>query len=374
MTSYLCNVISKLMKKIEEFELNGYKYIKNYIIKNSKFQIEHNKTKPDYIFKFYALSKLNIDAIEKGYIYASHPIELNDCLDSSPFLLYSSQTIDYDYYQRVFGEVMSENELKEFYRNDCSNENRCKGYISTIYELSSNLFGIISTTGKENNPLMWPHYTQEKGFQIKFKTQNLEQSIENKLTNNEEYLGIFPINYCENLSPIDVSSFQTLTIPLYYTTNVKSKLWNYEDEWRILVGKQNMGVPYSKAGLANRQDYLVNKENRYVFYDQNIIEEICLGVNFFSSREFEIEWINEKQFKVSPRKIKENGNYENQLSLLNYISKNLNQKLYYSGIKYELDESDKLFLIRTKEKLKIVKESDKSYILERTNEIIKLLN
>lgn len=362
------------MKKIEEYEFNGFKYIKDHLAKDDRCIIKHDRAKPDNIFKFYSLSKLNIDALEKGYIYASHPLELNDCLDSSPFLLYSSQTIDYDFYQRLFSSVMTENELESFYKDDCSKESRCKGYISTVYELSSNLFGIISTTGKENNPLMWPHYTQEKGFQIKFNTQELETSIESKLTKDEDYLGIFPINYSEKLSPIDVSMFQTLFIPLYYATNIKSKLWEYEDEWRILVGKQNMGVPYSKAGLASRKDYFVKKENRYVYYDKNIIEEICLGVNFFSKSEFEIEWLNDKQFKVKPKKVKENWNYQNQLSLLNYISENLEQKLYYSGIKYELDKNEKLYLIRTKEKLKIVKETNESFILERTDEIIKLMD
>lgn len=362
------------MKKIEEYEFNGFKYTKDYNSKDDNSIIQHSKDKPKYVFKFYSLSKLNVDAVEKGYIYASHPLELNDCLDSSPFLLYSSQAIDYDFYQRVFGPAMSENELEAFYKEDSSKESRCKSYISTVYELSSNLFGIISTTGKENNPLMWPHYTQEKGFQIKFKTEDLEKSIKSKLTKDEDYLGMYPINYTEKLSPIDVSAFQTLFIPLYYATNIKSKQWEYEDEWRFLVGKQNMGVPYSKAGLASREDHSVKKENRYVFYDKNIIEEICLGVNFFSGREFEIEWLNDKQFKVKPKKVKENWNYQNQLSLLNYISENLDQKLYYSGIKYELDENDELFLIRTKEKINIVKQSDESFIIERTDKIIRLMD
>lgn len=362
------------MKNIEEYEYNNFKYVKDYNSSDDRAIIEHGKEKPESIFKFYALNKFGVDALIKGYFYASHPVELNDTLDCSPFLLYTSRPIDFEQYQRFYREVLSSDELIEHFNNDCNKTNLCKGYISSVYDVATNLFGIISTTGKENNPLMWPHYTQEKGFQIKFKTSELEKSIESKITDEEEYLGLFPINYTKSLSPIDVSSFRTMLVPLYYTTNIKSEQWQYEDEWRFIVGKQNMGVPYTKSGLVQREDYIVDKTNRYVYYDKELVEEICLGHNFFNAREFEIEWLDEKNIRVKPREVENNWEYKNQVLLLEYIVENLSNKLYYSGVKYELDDNEKHYLIRTKEKLGIKKVENDSFVITRTDEIIRLMN
>lgn len=362
------------MNNLEKYEFNDFKYVKDYNSSDHKAIIEHNKEKPENIYKFYAISKFSIDALINGYFYASHPIELNDSLDCSPFLWYTSEPIDIAQYKRLWGNILSEKELNDYFKGDCNKENLCKGFISNVYDTATNLFGVISTTGKENNPLMWPHYTQEKGFQIKFKTSELEKSIESKITKDEEYLGLYPINYTQKLSPIDISSFKTMLVPLYYATNIKSKQWEYEDEWRFLVGKQNMGVPYTKSGFTQREDYIVDKSNRYVFYDKRLVDEICFGHNFFNAREFEIEWLDDKNIRVKLKEIESNWEFKNQVLLLDYIVENLNDKLYYSGLKYELDENEKHFLIRTKEKLEISKQDDDSFIITRTNEIIKLMN
>lgn len=357
---------------IERYNYNGFTYLKNYDTTIKSQIIEYEKEKPEHIFKFYALSKFSVDALVNGYFYASHPIELNDLLDSSPFLFYTSKKIDYELYEKFFGVAYDDKEqLKKYYEEDSNRENLCKGYISTLWETATNLFGIISTTGKEFNTLMWPHYTQEKGFQIKFKTEKLEKSIESKITEHEEYLGLYPVNYTQKLSPIDVSPFKTLLVPLYYVTNIKSNDWEYENEWRFLIGKQNMGVPYSKKGLDPRKDYSVDKKNRYVYYDKNLVEEITLGVDFFNGRDFEIEWLDDKNFKVKPIESDNNWEFKSLTLFMDYVCENHNDKLYYSGIKYELDEENIHYIIRTKEKLEIQKLEDSSFILTRTNIIIK---
>ena len=156
-------------KNIDIYEHNGFKYIKDHNDVSSKGAIiEHNKKKPENLFKFYAFNNFSIDALINSYLYASHPFELNDTLDSSPFLLYTSKSIKFSFYEKFLGpSYKDKRELQKFYKNDANKKNLCRGYISTLWEIVSNIFGIISMTGKENNPLMWPHYTQEKGFQIK---------------------------------------------------------------------------------------------------------------------------------------------------------------------------------------------------------------
>ena len=350
---------------MEKYDFNGFTYIKGY--NTSGFSIEHNKEKPENIFKFYALNKFGVDALIKGYFYASHPIELNDSLDSSRFLMYTTKKLEFDFYERLIDGALSKDELVELYNKDINNENLCAWYITTHYDITTNLFGIISTTAKENNVLMWPHYTQELGFQIKFNTQKLENSIKSKLKAEEEYLGLYPINYCERLIPIDISPYDQMFIPLAYSTNVKLNKWSYEDEWRFLVGKQNMGVPYSKAGLNQNQDYFVNTENRYAFYNKELIEEITVAHNFFNARHFKIEWLDAKNIRVKPINVKSNWEYQSQIDFLNYVVDNLSDRFYHSGTKYEIDTDGETILVRTKEQMQIRKEIDGVFILSRTD-------
>lgn len=352
----------------EDYHYNGFTYLKNYSPNIDSPIIEHDKIKPQNIFKYYSLSKYSVDALINGYLYASHPIELNDLLDSSPFLLYTSKKLDFDLYENLYAPVLENIEdIIKIYEEDANKENLCKGYISTMWEVSTNLFGIISTSENEFSPLMWPHYTQEKGFQLKFNTEKLEKSIQKKFPEHEQYIGLYPVNYTEKLSPIDVSPFQSLLVPFYYASNIKSKDWNYEKEWRIIVSKQNMGVPYSKRGFNIREDYHVDKKNRYVYYDNELVEEITLGVDFFNSRDFEVKWLDDKNIKVKALKTDSNWEFESQNLFMNYIFQNLKDKLFYSGLKYELDEENVHYLVRTKEKLEIERVEENTYILTRTN-------
>lgn len=366
------------MKNIDKYAYNGYKYSIDYDVEGHKNLITHNKEKPEYLYKFYSLSKNSLSALTEGYLFASHPIELNDCLDSCPFLLFTSKPIDFELYDNIFGfayEDENKQELIDYWEEDCKPNNLCKGYISHMYSMAFNLMGLISMTAKENNPLMWPHYTQEKGFQLKFKTGSLEKSIQENLENGDgEYMGLYPLNYTKALNPIDIHTFKTLLVPFVYATNVKSNEWEYEQEWRFLISNHNMGVPFSKSGLNLQSDYYVDIANRYAKYDVTLVEEICLGINFFTRQEFDIEWLNKTEFKVKPKKNDGNWEYESYVKFLDYLASNLSDKLYYSGIKYELDKNQKHFIIRTKEQLEIHKQDDDSYILKRTSNVIKLMD
>lgn len=352
--------------KIERHDFNGFSYIQNYEeLKGTS--IEHSLKKPENIFKFYSFSKNNIDAILKGYFYASHPFDLNDTFDSSKFLMVTSKKLGYDYYEKLLKDVCTVDQIEDFYQKDNEREDhKARHYIEKLWDLSTNLFGIISTTVSEYNLLMWPHYTEEKGFQVKYNSRKLEESIKGNLTDKEDYLGFFPINYCKHLKVIDISDYKSLFIPLYYITNIKSEKWKYEEEWRFIVGKQNMGVPYSKIGLQPRKDYFVRNENRFVKYNPGLIEEIAVGQNFFNSRRFNVEWLDKNNIMISLKK-NDNKEYETQRLFLNFISDILPDQFYQCGRKYEFID-DHMSLIPTKEKLLVEKNSEGVYLLTRTHQ------
>lgn len=357
----------------EQYEHNGFKYIMDYSTPEENVKILHNKKTPESLFKFYSVSDYSIDALINSYIYASHPFELNDIMDSSVFLMYTSKPLEFDLYYNFFSAFhKSKEEITEIWKNDSNKENKCRQYVIQMYSTAFNMIGVISLTAKENNLLMWPHYAQEKGFQLKLRSTDLVNSITENIENeNGEFLGLNPINYCEKLNPIDIHPYNTFFIPISYVTNVKSDKWKYEDEWRILVSRKNMGVPHSKSGLNIIPNHIGNKDHRKIYYDKNIVEEICLGFNFINADNFNIIKINEFEFEAQP--IKGKYNYDHYIKLLNYISDNLYDKLFYSGVKYELDDDKKLFLVRTKQKLEIKKIDDENFHFTRTNNIIRLL-
>lgn len=355
------------------FTYNGFTYKELGNKENDGVDIIHNEPYPDKVHKFYQFNSNNVDALVNGYFYASHTFELNDYLDSNSFLWYTSNPLSPYFYRKLFDDIIPLDKLKEFYYTDINRENLCKGYISTYLEIISNLFGIISLTTNENNILMWSHYTQEKGFQITLNATALEVSLNEKIGKGECF-GMFPINYTSNLNPIDIYGFDSMHIPFFYATNVKSNKWKYEEEWRFLIGKPMMGVPYSKIGLNTTKDFVTSPKNRYTFYDKGLVEQITLGMNFFTAQNFNLEWSDDrKQFKVSPKKSKNNWNYESHKKLLIYIYKNLKNKIYHSGTKYEIDEKGVHFLIRTKERLDIEKVGWDTYIFKRTEDLIKIL-
>lgn len=355
----------------ESYSYNGFTYIKDYNSNDETIVIQHDKQKPEYLFKFYSLSNYNIESLTQGYLYASHPYDLNDHLDSSSFLLCTSKPLAFNYYEQFFGSFyLNEPEkLKDLYNLDVKRDNLCTEYISRYWHVSSNILGIISLTAKENNILMWPHYTNEQGFQLKFDTHKLEQSIRSKSVNGE-FCGLHPVNYVEKLSPIDISQYQQMFIPIFYCFNVKHYAWEYENEWRITISKPQMGIPYSKVGLNNLKDTSAKKENRFVYYDLEAIEEITLGKNFFTKTFFDINWVNEKVIEITCKN-EDNGTH---LEFLNFISDKLHNKLFLSGVKYELDGNENHFLIRTKEKILIEKIENGKFSLTRTNEVIKWLD
>jgi hypothetical protein len=348
------------------FEYNGFTYTKQNNGENSGVDITHTIPYPENVFKYYSVNSFSVDAIIKGYFYASHPFELNDYLDCSPFLIVNSEKPDFERYREIFKGLISEKELTKYYDSDKTGQN----YVHLFWDLISNIYGIISLTSKEHNPLMWPHYTQEKGFQISFNSKELENSIIDKIGTGECF-GLYPVNYSEQLQPVDLSAYKEYHIPFFYATNLKSKSWEYEDEWRFLIGKHHMGVPYNKVGLKTIKPYKTNPQNRYAFYNSELVKQITLGVSFFTTTDFEIEWLDEKNIVVKPKKDDNSWNYESYCKLLAYINDSLSERLYYSGVKYETNEDNTLKIIRTKERMEIKRIKWNTYQLTRTEEIIK---
>lgn len=354
---------------METFEFNNFIYQHIKTPEGNILNIEHNQTIPDYLFKFYSLSENSVKCLTQNYFYAPHPIELNDILDGSLFLLTASQPLAFETYQSFFKGLMTDENLKDFYEKDIKNNSIW--FLDFYWQRYSNKLGVISLTTKENNLLMWPHYTNESGFQLKFKTEKLGKSILQKLPGT--YFGLYPMNYCEEIIQLDVRKIKSTYIPLLYCATVKSKFWEYENEWRFIVSNQNMGVPFNKSSMDPRQGLPTLEKSRNIYYDSELIEEITFGSRFITAQDFKIERLRDNGVLTNKTIItvldKDEKRYKLLSELLEHCCEKFKDKIFFSSYDIKANQKGEKCINRSKVKVKLEKIEDQTYMFEKTDQI-----
>ena len=145
--------------------------------------------------------------------------------------------------------------------------------------------------------LMWSHYSNHSGFVAVFDVSKLEK----------QFHGPFPINYVERADSFNINKDPHLSV--LYLTNIKSKCWSYEKEWRLLIeSSESMQLP-------NRNDF-PDLSKRKAYYSKDSLKEIILGFNFFHYNSY-IEKMNDYDifdFDIIPEN-------ENRTKLIDYLIK-----------------------------------------------------
>ncbi len=140
-----------------------------------------------------------------------------------------------------------------------------KNQYDNFVEKVNNTFGILSLTTKNSNLLMWSHYANShRGFCIGFNTEKLF-----KLTRGT----IGPVIY-DNKMPF-VPLFDREIEGITKLLNTKSKEWEYEDEYRMV-----------KSLSANKT----------FEFEENLIEEVILGLNMDDKNKTEVIDIVKQKF------------------------------------------------------------------------------
>lgn len=239
----------------------------NFIVKNPKKTL-----KPEFLYKYYGVSNClyrnSIDALLNHYLFASHPLNLNDKYDCCGDLIdYSNLSID-DFKIELSENfpAFAPNKIQENYNSDKRYLENCLAEFHQQKHFMK--IGIVSLTKIPNDILMWSYYSQNSGFVLKLRTSLLPQ----------EWSGPFPINYTENLKKIDIKEFNILTCILYQS-NVKLQDWKPENEWRY--------VTYTKNGEYHPYHNPDKTFTRRLEYNPKAIEEVILGYDFFDIKELE---------------------------------------------------------------------------------------
>src|SRR5690606_21384251 len=88
-----------------------------------------------------------------------------------------------------------------------------------------------------------------------------------------------------------------VNLPIIYTLAVKDEIWEYENEWRIILKKENLGKISHPLRIIDDKTYEEESKtliNRNINYNNNSISKIILSTLFFNHNRFnKIESNNE---------------------------------------------------------------------------------
>lgn len=101
--------------KPQEYQYKDFTYKADE--KGRSIIIKENIESPKCVYKYYSMNKYSIDAFIRGYLYASHPFQFNDSIDSS-YLLLDFSKITKERYINIWQQILFSEEFSQYDMND----------------------------------------------------------------------------------------------------------------------------------------------------------------------------------------------------------------------------------------------------------------
>jgi hypothetical protein len=267
------------------------------------------------------LSENSIDGLLNNYLYASHPLQLNDPYECNRriFDLNSTSLAIFQNFLGVLESADKSLSITDMFYNQRQDLNDL--FLESFWQLMYSKCGIVSMSDLPTNIQMWAYYSKLDGFQIKIETR--------KMPNN--FKGPLKIRYSPSLNKISIGD--NFFLPVLFQITSKETNWEHESEWRYLVvGPSEMEVPFSI--FKNQQK---SPHNRKFQFDISALKEITLGCYFLQPDEFRKIEKNHALFDLTKS---ETINTPLRIKLLNYLSSHqcIETKLIFweKHLRYEL--------------------------------------
>jgi hypothetical protein len=344
------------MEEIKPFEYNKFKYTEQGIEYPDDIKF------PSHLFKYYPINSKSLDAFVNGYLFFSHPNQLNDILDCSIFL-FNPESCTKKLYDGIWKHYIRELNwnIELILDYEIAKKDKFRELVLIIDYWKFFHRGILSLTTNPYNKLMMSHYTSEKGFVLEFNPDKLLNFLEQEYL--KENVNLYPINYVKNLKPINY--FENVIdelsidednylvhklkdkIPTLYIASLKDDVWVYEDEWRILLKKNNMGFAKHSTQFNKVDPSHIRTNDRKINYNFDCLEKIILAPMFFNNYYFEEIKIDSNDTKVSYKlnevnleneKIKEI--YEKFLEKI--CSESMDGKIFIQDVKFGKEGYDRI--------------------------------
>ena len=237
---------------------------------------EEKREIPATLYKYYSLSQRSVEAIEGQFLYAPHPYQLNDLYDCHESLI---QFDNIQVITNIFEKIIPREEIEKGFKA------KDKDFLRTI-QLNFNLlvyskWGILSFTEDHLSIPMWSYYALNKGFVVEFNYKEFDFSTH----------GPFQVNYQESIEPVSVE--KGLPLCVLYQSNIKTKQWEHEKEWRLLPEKFSFmempGFPIQDG---------IKFADRIFKYNISTIKRIILGNRFFDNNDKELLDLRDGSFRI----------------------------------------------------------------------------
>lgn len=225
--------------------------------------IDPNQTlKPRYLYKHYSLNGYGVESTVNYYLYASHPLQLNDPYDCNRYVFDFEATP-----MATFKSFLKNHGILEGIENRYRNNKKefIEWFLDGFWHIMYSKIGIVSMSDLPMNIQMWAYYSNLNGFQVKLDTEKIPKILK----------GPFKIRYSTHISKIPIKN--DFVLPILFQTLNKENNWDHESEWRyLIIGPDDLEVPYS---LYSKDHALPH--NRKFNFDISALVEINLGCYFF---------------------------------------------------------------------------------------------
>ena len=215
------------------------------------------KEKHSSLFKYRPINLNTLESIRDNYLYFNEASMFNDPFDCMLNIYFDGSDKDFDSYFKRMGldNIPNKNQMKEALRNYGS---RC-----SLAFRNSTLVNqrILSLSSKNDEILLWSHYADEhKGICLEYKTLEkyddnksihgiyfdpLQVNYQNETSTTNNLLFASKVNYNDklpkkhNLLTGYQSEFIEKLADFIFT---KYSKWNYEEEWRIFLPKEDIST------------------------------------------------------------------------------------------------------------------------------------
>lgn len=269
--------MSRTLTPPEEYQ--GWKYTHDM---ESGYHVEpsENIETPKTFYKFYALSENSVDALVHGYLYVTHPNQFNDAFDCDEGLLDFQET--------------DEKTLQCLYEPLYGKFSECHGGLEGLRHVSPQHFktlfykhvGLVAFASRKDNPALWAYYAQNTGFCLEFDPTKFPF----------RHYGPFPVQYVDELQPFQVH--KNLPTASFIQMNVKQKVWEREQEWRLIVSNPEGEDFATFDRVGNEVYHLGNEHNRKMLYPFSALRSITLAERFLKDKQIALSEVTPLEYDV----------------------------------------------------------------------------
>lgn len=261
---------------------------------------------PETLFKYYDVNDYHIDAIVHNYIYAAHPLQLNDIFDcNEKMIVYDNPAYVRDVLSDYRNDILEDCGVDiERMTNEelVNNETIVDELRRVLWQSAYAKQGIISLTTSPYNLLMWSYYSHHHGFCVEYDYQLFPFDA----------CGPYPVNYQPKLVELHLKSIP-FEAAIAAQFNVKNAIWKHEEEWRIMA-QTHEGIDMEVVGDTRLEKYYGHE--RKFLYPAKAIKSVLLGRRFFEKEEI----LFQPDFKVAKVTLKANRNDKQRRKLLFWLS------------------------------------------------------